>query len=352
MKMILIEINSQYKINFILHFNYMIQIKLTNTKIKEEINNKIIYQPKTYSDTLDYKIIIKSKISYQIQFVIYADFIDWIEFFYTDQSAKSYKYNYLSNQGMLVSHTIKENNYLTINFKPIDLCTRIIIKNINPIMITQLSLITWDNIFIINLQRRADRREQMEKKLLEASINTYEFIEALDGLDPDITKQFVEIKKNPSNPIVTSGHFACLLSHIKAIQLAKSRNYSKIMILEDDVYFCNNFLDKLTNLIVPNSDMIYLGGIVSKKKLFLSEWAVCNGYKIMGAYGYILSKSIYDTVLSRLEKLLEYVDFLYIKQIQPNYKVILLNDFIKTDLTSTDTSHKSKKLIKRLEYII
>ena len=309
--------------------------------------------------------------------IFYANFIDWIEFIYTDLSNlsdltdlsdlsdlsnlsnlsnspnKSIKYDYLPNQGILVSKTIKENSYLTINFKPIDLCTRITLKNINPIpiQINQLNLISWDNIFIINLQRRSDRREQMIKKLAEANIITYEFIEALDGLDPDIHNQFNQTSNTSTNPIVTVGHFACLLSHIKAIQLAKSRNYSNIMILEDDVYFCDGFLARLTNLMVPQYDMIYLGGIISKKKLFLSEWAFCNGYKIMGAYGYILSKSIYDIVLEKLEKLLEYVDLLYIKQIQPNYKVLLLNDFIKTDLTSSDTSHKSKKLVKRLEYI-
>lgn len=349
----------------------MIEINLINTKIKEESDNKIIYQPKKNSNNLDYKIIIKSKIPYQIQFVIYADFIDWIEFVYTiesdksdksvksvksDKSFKKIKYDYLTNQGILVSQTIKENNYLEINFKPIDMCTKIILKHINPVQITHLTNILWDNIFIINLQRRLDRREQMEKKLKDSGITTYEFIEAFDGLDLDITNQFNlikqnQIKQNQPNPIVTSGHFACLLSHIKSIQLAKSRNYSKIMILEDDIYFCDGFLDKMANLMIPNYDMVYLGGIISKKKLFLSDWAYCKGYKIMGAYGYILSKSIYNDVLTRLEKLLEYVDLLYIKQIQPKYKVILLNDFIKTDLESTDTSHKSKKLIKRLEYI-
>ena len=69
--------------------------------------------------------------------------------------------------------------------------------------------------------------------------------------------------KNKQTQIITSGHFACLLSHINAIKLAKSRNYSSIMILEDDVYFCNDFLNKLSNLMIPNYDMIYLGGIKS-----------------------------------------------------------------------------------------
>ena len=71
----------------------------------------------------------------------------------------------------------------------------------------------------------------------------------------------------------------------------------------------------------------------------------------MGAYGYILSSHLFDIVLTQLEKLTVYVDFFYMKKIQPNYSTILLFDFIKTDLASSDTSYKSQDLVKRLNYI-
>lgn len=332
----------------------MIEIKLLNVIIKEENDDKIIYQPISIQENNTYKITISSNTSSQIQFVAYANFIDWIKFNYLDESnnQQMIKYDNLSNIGNLISCIVTDKNILTIIFKPIDLCTRLTLKNIKINFIKNQIKIQWNNIFIINLKRRSDRKEQMIKRLTDASIGSYEFIEAYDGLDPNIINQFNDEKnKNPQNPIVTPGHFACLLSHIKAIKLAKSRNYSNIMILEDDVYFCNDFLLKLSNITVSKYNMIYLGGIVSRKKIFLSDWAFCDGYKIMGAYGYILSKSLYDIVLSNLEKLQDYVDILYIKKIQPKYKVLLLNDFIKTDLSSSDTSHKSKKIIKRLNYI-
>lgn len=332
----------------------MIEIKLLNVFIKEENDDKIIYQPKSISDKNECIICISSKISSQIQFVAYANFIDWIKFNYLDESnnQQMIKYDNLSNIGNLISCIVTDKNFLTIIFKPIDLCTRLTLKNIKINFIKNPMKIHWNNIFIINLKRRYDRKEQMIKKLKDALIENYEFIEGFDGLDPYVSNQFNDEKnKNPQNPIVTPGHFACLLSHIKAIKLAKSRNYSNIMILEDDVYFCNDFLLKLSNITVSKYDMIYLGGIVSRKKIFLYDWAFCDGYKIMGAYGYILSRSLYDIVLSNLEKLQDYVDILYIKKIQPKYKVLLLNDFIKTDLSSSDTSHKSKKIIKRLKYI-
>jgi hypothetical protein len=332
----------------------MIEIKLSNVVVKEESDNKIIYKPESILGDNEYTISISSKIPCQIQFIVYANFIDWIQFNHVDLLGvkQSVSHENLSNNGNLVSCIIAGTNILTIKFKPIDLCAKITLKNIKINFIKNYSEIYWDNIFIINLARRHDRKELMIKKLQDAQIEKYEFIEAINGLDPEIINQFHQKKtKNPSNPIVTSGHFACLLSHIKAIKLAKIRNYSSVMILEDDVYFCNEFLNKLSNLKVSEYDMIYLGGIVSRKKIFLSHWACSDELKIMGAYGYILSKSLYDKVLLKLEKLQNYVDLFYIKEIQPKHKVLLLDDFIKTDLASSDTSHKSKKMTKRLKYI-
>lgn len=341
----------------------MLKINLTNVKIKEESEDKIIYQPEKISKELEYRISLKSKYKYTtyLYFIIGANFIDWIDIGlkYNDDNNsninkdKIVNFESIPNQGILVSANISSNSCLQIKFKPIDLCTRIIIKSIKFNILTDPipNHIKWDNIFIINLPRRTDRREQMITKLSNANIHNYEFIEAFDGLDSNIINQYNQIKTNTLCPIVTPGHFACLLSHIKAIKLAKSRNYSNIMILEDDVYFCDDFINKLNKLELPKYDMIYLGGITSRKKLFLSDWCVCDGFRIMSAYGYILSSNLFDDVLSKLEKLLDYVDILYIKQIQPNYKVLLLNDYIKTDLTSSDTSHKSKDLVKRLKYI-
>jgi hypothetical protein len=123
------------------------------------------------------------------------------------------------------------------------------------------------------------------------------------------------------------------------------------MILEDDVFFDPDLVSKLHSIYVPQFDLLYLGGIMSKKKYFDKNWAYSNKTNIMGAYAYILSSKIYDVILSGLENLNEYIDFFYLKKIQPYYKIICINDIIKTDLLSSDTSNKSKIMIKRLDYI-
>jgi GR25 family glycosyltransferase involved in LPS biosynthesis len=329
----------------------MTDIKLINIKIDKDKDNTnyTVYRPK-YSEKDKYKIIFKSKKPIFIQFNIYAKFINLIEIVSKESINKFEIFPY---EGISYSCLIDKDSDLVINIEPIDLCTKIIIKDKleNLLNDTKMINITWSNIFIINLARRNDRKENMIKKLAKANITNYEFIEAYDGQDPEIYNKYIELKNKKNIPIVTSGHFACLLSHIKAISLAKKNNYNNIMILEDDVFFCDNFIDELQKMLIPEFDMLYLGAIMKKKKLFCNKWIFNNKNKVMGAYAYIISHRLYDVILEKLMKYEEYVDVLYLKDIQKNYKTIILNDLIKTDLVSSDTSSKSKKMIKRLEFI-
>lgn len=330
----------------------MCQIELVNMKIYKN-NSKsryTIYKP-SCPNASEYKIIIKSKEHVFIQFNLFARFTEQTQLIGTN-SIESY--DIFPSNGIVYSNTLnKHTDTIIINIKPIDLCGRIIIKNILETKINHAKLygIRWDNIFIINLPRRPDRKQEMINKLSKQNISQYKFIEAFDGLDLEINRQYLKIKQINNNYICTPGHFGCLLSHIKAIRLAKKCNYKYIMILEDDVFFNDNFFNELANLQIPEFDILYLGGIMSKKKCFINKWAFGNGNKIVGAYGYILSSKIFDVILTGLEKFEEYVDVFYIKNIQIPFITIILNDFIKTSLESSDTSHKSKIMVKRLEYI-
>lgn len=315
-----------------------------------------LYKP-TKINLSKYKIILSSKKSNKyIQFVLFVKYVNSIKILQSGtQNVLEYK-NFPYN-GLAYSCLITPETPLQIVINPLDLCSRIIIKKkiVSPIDKIFLNPIAWDKIFIINLARRPDRKKKMEYFFTSQNIPStyYEFVEAFDGQSQSVISQYESNKKsNPSNPIITSGHFACLLSHLKTIQLAKSRGYNKIMILEDDVYTEESkFVSKLNSIQVPEYDLLYLGGIMSKKKCFTSGWAWSGGTYIMGAYGYILSSKLFDKVLSELVNLDEYIDFYYLKNIQSQYKTICLEDVIKTDLTTSDTSNKSRIMVKRLDMI-
>jgi len=95
--------------------------------------------------------------------------------------------------------------------------------------------------------------------------------------------------------------------------------------------------------------MLYLGGIINKKKIFFSHWAKSSS--ILGAYGYIICSNLFDYMLGELKKMTDYVDLFYMKNVQLNYRIILLDDMVKTNLNSTDTSDKSLMMTRRLSYI-
>ena len=325
-------------------------LELINLKLycdKKKLDN-IIYKPISKKEC---KIIFKSTEKYFLEFNINIKFVNYTEITYYNSTVK---YESFPIEGLIISCEIDSTKNLEISISPLDLCANIIIKKKIeiPYNIINFTNISWDNIFIINLVRRNDRKEEMIKKLAKANIHKYKFIEAFDGLDPEINNKFIELKKKKNINIVSSGHFACLLSHYKAISLAKLLNYKNIMILEDDIIFSDNFIKKMKNINVPDFDLLYLGGIISKKKIFYNDWGYSNN--IMCTFGYILSSNLYDEVLKKFEKLDDYADYIFSKHFQsyPEYKTIILNDYIVSDFSSSDTSNKSKKLIKRLEYTI
>lgn len=310
-----------------------------------------------------YKIIFKKKTLkhekkeiINIQFKIYTKFIKSVE---TKFDKYTKKFINISPDGFLVSfnfHTDQNDNntyefifypYDTSNIKP-----KIYIKKKTFDIYKPIDLvnINWDNIFVINLERRIDRKLNMINQFDLNNIKEFEFIDAIDGSNKLIIDKFNSTKLSVKTKIITSGHFACLLSHIKAIKEAKTRRYKSIMILEDDVFLQNNFINNIKKIKVPCYDMVYLGGIINKKKIFFSHWVI-NKKNILGAYGYILTSNLFDYILEELSKLIDYVDIFYMKNIQPNYRVILLDDFVKTNLESSDTSNKTLLMTQRLSYI-
>ena len=74
------------------------------------------------------------------------------------------------------------------------------------------------NVVYINLEHRTDRKEHIEGQLKQIGFTNVE--------------RFNAVK-------TANGRVGCTLSHIKCIELAKQRNYSHVVICEDDTMFTN-----------------------------------------------------------------------------------------------------------------
>lgn len=167
----------------------------------------------------------------------------------------------------------------------------------------------FDGIFFINLDRREDRLEFIEKQLDRVGIIA-ERISAVDGnlLDPD---------PSIGNGWNHKGVAGCALSHRKVIQLAKERGYKSFLVIEDDTVFSDDFVEKAPFYIgqLPEDwDMVYFGGN------YLSSLTPVNvnvGRCIhtLTTNMYAMKHTMYDYVLSnisdKVEELKMPVDVLY-----------------------------------------
>ena len=134
----------------------------------------------------------------------------------------------------------------------------------------------------------------------------------------------------------------CFRSHIKAIQYAKTKNLSSVLIVEDDIVIRDNIME-LSSISLPGGggggdtttrpwDILYLGGILTKyddmdaTRKWVKGTFWCN-------HAYLVKQHMYQPILDFVESypnLIELerknIDFMYTEYIQPKYNCWLANE--------------------------
>lgn len=213
----------------------------------------------------------------------------------------------------------------------------------------------FDKVYLINLERDASKYEIIKKKLDKFNIN-FELFKAIDG------------NKLKNCKLLNSGNkgaVGCKMSHMEIIKNAKYNNYSKILILEDDLYFWKNFNERFNSLyknlmdIDKNWKLIYFGAsnrVGGEHIQFTqSNQSVYNiGSKfITGAYAIGYDKSIYDTILKSENDNRPYDDIVG-KDIRENNYIFfpyLIYPNIKKASTTVNNNCQDQEYYCRLNYI-
>lgn len=157
----------------------------------------------------------------------------------------------------------------------------------------------FDNIYCINLDRRPDRWQKC--------------VEEFDRIDITVER----FRASDGNEIICDGQIlpgekGIYLTHLRIAEDAIKNRYDKILILEDDVKFSDNFVEDFDSWYreVPNDwNMLYLGanmvGWVPTKGTYSPH--VVNGYHLFAAHALGLDvgvlEDLYFSVTSEMKQI-------------------------------------------------
>jgi len=134
----------------------------------------------------------------------------------------------------------------------------------------------------INLDKRTDRREQIEAELRKIGIENFKRVPAVKHRD---------------------GTIGCAYSHINVLKEAIEKNYRNILVFEDDFEFMvskEEFWKLMKTTKDLDYDIIMLGYILNKHEDYNDTF-----YKVLDAQttsGYLINSKFYDKLLSIWEE--------------------------------------------------
>lgn len=130
--------------------------------------------------------------------------------------------------------------------------------------------LSFDEIYMINLERRTERREKMDKSFMELGLD-YTYFAAIDGkslTDEVLIQKGIKLMPEYVDPYhkrpMTAGEIGCFLSHYSIWQKIVENNQDYVLVLEDDLRFEPYFNLRAESLLkeaqeIGGWDLIYFG---------------------------------------------------------------------------------------------
>jgi GR25 family glycosyltransferase involved in LPS biosynthesis len=172
-----------------------------------------------------------------------------------------------------------------------------------------------DKIYVINLDYRTDRWEHCVEQFKKYNITNYERFSAIK-YNLDITNDEFKPHVLTYNNIANIGinyiknAYGCKKSHMSIYEKYKNIKNKNILILEDDFFFVDNFLNKFNNIINDfiNSELVQDYKIFYLGFTFFKNRSTCLAYKknanifkikkCYGGYGYIVNSNFCNELLN------------------------------------------------------
>ena len=171
-------------------------------------------------------------------------------------------------------------------------------------------------IFIINLDRRQDRWDQISKHLNELNCRSFQRIAAIDGSNESkkLAKRIFRLDSEKFSDEPTKrqgGALGCLKSHLKALTIA-SKLFDTIdiaLILEDDCFFIDSaaaILERSLDELPSKWQFLMLGAVYGSAPGFIpKKKSLMRVYNASAAHAYIVNRHSCHLLIQRIEDLLK-----------------------------------------------
>jgi len=202
----------------------------------------------------------------------------------------------------------------------------------------------FTKIIYINLDRRSDRDELMKKEFEKINwTGEIERISAVDGRQLELNSVkhlFNDHSFNQASSkqkihfapgsYMTRGAMGCALSHREALINIANGSHKKVLVLEDDISFDNNFNENLKKYLVhaPDYELLYIGYHESRGSQIVNEYYKKPNSVVFGLFGYIVDRKIANKLLERLFPLVQQIDSA-ILHVYPEIKVYHINEDLR-----------------------
>ena len=195
----------------------------------------------------------------------------------------------------------------------------------------------FDKIYVLNLQKRKERLDLIQKRLSFCDIENYE---VFNGVDGDILEKIHKDVKYDS--FANSAYLACSLSHLSIYNHAIEKNYKRILVIEDDCVIHKkantifvNLQHTAPEIFASNWDLMYLGFIPLSDDLqnwdygvFADKFITSNLFRpknLWGLYSYGISQHMMiETKAKYMESFPMELDRYFVNNIQPKNNSIAI----------------------------
>ena len=157
-----------------------------------------------------------------------------------------------------------------------------------------------DKVFILNLEHRTDRKEKMTQIMQKANISNYEFFKAIKPTEDELLKWNKNYCRG-LNIKYKLGQLGCCKSHIEVYKIALERQYTNILVLEDDCEFVDDFnkIHEYSSQINDDYDMLYFSGshIIKPQKVTKN---INKLFKTYTTHGYFIKPNMMKYIIENV----------------------------------------------------